>query len=441
MSVYGAMNTAVSGLGAQSSALANISDNIANSRTTGYKRVDTAFSTLVTSSDQNQHQAGGVRARPSFRNDVQGNMEQSQVNTHLGVTGKGYFSVSQPESLDPDSGAVNFKPSSFYTRAGDFEMDQNGYLVNSSGYYLNGWDVNPENGVADTAAVKPIRVSQLQDSPVATTNIQYAANLPSQVDINTELPANSIQIYDSVGNERNLDLNWEKTANDQWTLNIAPAGDVSHDQFGPIVFNFDKGRIDSINASGADGSGPNNGQVGLVPPSGNGEPAELAFSLDFGGGVGDQDVVLNMGTYGEANGTTQFTGTELQLNSLDQNGVPPGAFKDLIVDDAGYVNLNYDNGQTKTYFQVPLTQFNNPNGLTRLDGNAFQQSPNSGVPRLNPPGLGSNGTISSQTLEASNVDISDEFTKMITAQRTYSANSKVITTADEMLAEVINIKR
>lgn len=437
MSVYGAMNTAVSGLGAQSSALANISDNIANSRTTGYKRVDTAFSTLVTSSDQNQHQAGGVRARPSFRNDVQGNMEQSQINTHLGVTGKGYFSVSQPESVDPNSGEVNFKPSSFYTRAGDFEVDENGYLVNSSGYHLNGWDVDPGTGVANTADVKPIQISQLQDSPVPTSNIQYAANLPSQLDPSTTLPANSIQIYDSVGNQRNLDLVWSKTATDNiWELSInSPDGTPA--SYGPVEFEFDNGRIA---ANGVDTSADPN----ITPPATQaaGDPAEITLQgLDFGAGIDAQDITINLGNFEQANGTTQYTGTELQLNSLDQNGVPPGAFKELYVDDAGYVNLNYDNGQTKTYFQVPLTQFNNPNGLTRLDGNAFQQSPDSGVPRLNPPGLGSNGTISSQTLEASNVDISDEFTKMITAQRTYSANSKVITTADEMLAEVINIKR
>ncbi|MGM0562135.1 MAG: flagellar hook protein FlgE [Pseudomonadota bacterium] len=435
MSVYGAMNTAVSGLGAQSSALGNISDNIANSRTTGYKRIDTAFSTLVTSSDQNQHQAGGVRARPGYRHDIQGNMEQSQVSTHVGVTGSGFFSVSQPESTDPDSGAVNFKPSSFYTRAGDFEVDKNGYLVNSSGYFLNGWDVDPGTGVANTADVKPIQISQLQDSPVPTSNIQYAANLPSQVDPDTTLPPNSIQVYDSVGNERNLDLEWRKTTTDNiWELTIN-SPDGTPGSYGPIEFEFDDGRIDNVDILGAANvSGP--------PSTADGDPVELTIEdLNFGAGIADQDITINLGNFGQASGTTQFTGSELQLNSLDQNGVPPGAFKDLEIDESGYVNLNYDNGQTKTYFQVPLTQFNNPNGLKRLDGNAFQQSADSGVPRLNPPGLGSNGTISAQTLEASNVDISDEFTKMITAQRTYSANSKVISTSDEMLAEVINIKR
>lgn len=431
MSIFSALNTAVTGLNAQSNAMSNISDNIANTRTVGYKRVDTNFSTLVTSSDSRYHQSGGVRAAPAFMHDVQGNMQQSQVNSHIAVTGSGFFSVSLPERIDPTNNSVSFRNTNYYTRAGDFTLDKNGFMVNSSGYYLNGWPVDASTGVTNTAATQPIRISQLLDSPVATDNVQYAANLPALVDDGTELPPNSIQIFDAVGNQRTLQFVWTKNGADEWELQIDAPGSTPA-SFGPVTATFDQGRITALTGGGG---------VTVPGTQTTGEPMDLGLTLDYGAGIGTQTLNLNLGSFGNSDGTTQFTGSELVLNSFDQNGVPPGSFKSINIDQNGYVKLNYDNGQTKTFFQIPLVQFYNPNGLQRLDGNAFQATPDSGVARSNPPGLGSNGTLVSNAVEAANVEISDEFSKMIVAQRTYSANARVISTSDEILAEVINLRR
>lgn len=431
MSIFSAMNTAVSGLSAQSSAMSNISDNIANTRTVGYKRVDTDFSTLVTDSSSQFHQSGGVRALPSFRNDVQGNTQQTQIGTNLAISGSGFFAVSLPERVKAGNDTMTFSNNQYYTRSGDFSLDKNGYLVNSGGYYLDGWSVDPDTGIANTATTAPIRISQLLDAPVATTSVNYAANLPALVDDGTELPPNSIQIYDSVGNERTLNFNWTKNGADEWVLDIE-APDSTSDTLGPVTVSFDQGRIVDITGGGG---------VSFSGSTGDGDPIDVAFDLDYGDGIGSQSVTLNLGSFQRADGTTQFTGTELALNSLEQNGVAPGSFKSVEIDKHGYVNLNFTNGETKTYFQVPLVQFYNPNGLQRLDGNAFQATVESGNARFNAPGVGGGGSVLGNTVEASNVDIADEFSKMIVAQRTYSANSRVISASDEMLNEVINLRR
>ena len=138
---------------------------------------------------------------------------------------------------------------------------------------------------------------------------------------------------------------------------------------------------------------------------------------------------------------TQFADTEIQVSTLQQNGIPRGAFQSLSIDKNGFVSLNYDNGSSKTFYQVPITLFNAPNNLQRQEGNAFSQTIDSGIPRDNVPGDLGAGNIVGNALEASNVDIASEFAKMIKYQRTYSANARVISTGSSMLEEIINVVR
>jgi len=168
--------------------------------------------------------------------------------------------------------------------------------------------------------------------------------------------------------------------------------------------------------------------------------ATITFAPNFLG-AGSQTVTLDLGTYGATGGITQFADTDLQVTTLQQNGIPRGSFQSLGIDKNGFVSLNYDNGSSKIFYQVPIVQFYAPNNLQRAEGNAFSQTIDSGTPRYSSSGKLGAGNITGNALEASNVDIASEFSKMITYQRTYSANARVISTGSSMLEEIINVVR
>src|SRR5262245_8734344 len=220
MSILGAMFTAVSGVNAQSRSLGHISDNIANSQTTGYKRVETRFETLITVSNQNLHSPGGVIASPYYANGVQGNITQTQNNTNLAVTGNGFFVVSR--ATNQTATQTTFEALRYYTRAGDFEVNRDGYLVNNGNYYLNGWTVDPETGVADTSVVSPIRISQVMDQPTPTSEIEFVGNLPANSEVNPQTPISptSVQVCDALGKPHSVSLAWTKRADNLWMLDI-----------------------------------------------------------------------------------------------------------------------------------------------------------------------------------------------------------------------------
>src|SRR6476620_8613498 len=181
MSLFGAMNTAISGLTAQSSAFGNISDNVANSQTVGFKRVDTNFIDYLTTSSAAHNDPGAVVATPKYVNNVQGTITQTDNALGLAIAGQGFFAVSQ------QNGAANnvttFDPQQYYTRAGDFQMDKNGYLVNSAGKFLNGWPIttDPNTGIStlNQNMLTPIQVSQGVYNPINTSTVTLSANLPA----------------------------------------------------------------------------------------------------------------------------------------------------------------------------------------------------------------------------------------------------------------------
>jgi flagellar hook protein FlgE len=202
------MNTAISGLSAQSSAFGNISDNVANSQTVGYKRVDTAFIDYLTTSTASVNIPGAVVARPDYVNNVEGTITQTDNTLGLAVTGQGFFAVSK------QAGTVNslpaFETQQEYTRAGDFQMDKNGYLVNSAGLFLNGWQVDLATGVVNQNTLTPIRVSQTVFNPIATGNVSISANLPATPAPGTATTGNPIQsdidVYDAMGTAHTVTL-------------------------------------------------------------------------------------------------------------------------------------------------------------------------------------------------------------------------------------------
>lgn len=445
MSLYAALQVAVGGLSAQSSSIGNISDNLANAQTTGYKAIETRFESLVTQSSQTSNDPGGVSASPYYTNSEQGNLIQSSSSTALAISGSGYFPV-RSAVVDAD-GTTTFGGTTYFTRAGDFNLDEDGYLVNGSGYYLTGYSVS-STGVVDTSSADPIRLSELLDNPVATSDVDYAANLPSSEDVNFVSSPSTIEIYDSLGGAHDMTLTWTKTATSEWSLNITVPDAVSDggspatysDYDIDLVFNFNDTTNSGTIASIADDTAVPASWTVVDNTSAVENLAEVEFSLDFDGS-GAQSITVDFGTYDVSSGVTQFDDTTVSVTTFDQDGIPRGSFQSLSIDDNGFVSLNYDNGRTRTIAQIPVVQFFAEDQLQRITGGAYEQTLASGSARYSVAGTNGAGTIVAEALEGSNVDIASEFTKLIQAQQVYSANAKTITTANTMMQEAINIIR
>ncbi len=430
MSLFGSMTTAISGLTAQARALGHVSDNVANSQTVGFKRADTNFVSFLTDSTQVVHRPGSVVARPDYTNTVQGTIEQSENPIALAIAGQGFFSVALPTGTR--NGLTTFDERQFFTRAGDFQMDRNGYMVNGSGYFLQGWNVDA-TGEPDRTQIQPIRVSDLVFNPIATTSIELSANLPAGSAAPTSTPLN---IYDSLGTLQPLVLTWTPGAANVWTLDISAAG--AGGSVGTIDLNFGAAASTPV----TDGTiGEFTNATGTLSGAATtlGDPALISFTANFG--QGPQAITLNIGAFGAARGVTQYAGEEFELRNLSQNGVPLGSYSSTTVRENGDVAINYDNGQARVIARVPITTFNAPDMLQRLDGQAFMRTLESGEARTTDAAANGAGRLSVGSIERSNVDIAAEFSKLIVAQRAYTANTRIVTTSDEMLQDTINMRR
>jgi flagellar hook protein FlgE len=455
MSLLGSMTTAISGLAAQARALGHVSDNVANSQTTGFKRVDTNFTSWLTRSTLRLHMPGSVEARPDYTNTVQGTIEQVENPLAMAIAGQGFFSVAQARGGQGDD--IVFDERQFFTRAGDFGMDRDGYMVNGAGYYLEGWRMQ-QNGEPDRTTLQPIRISELVYNPVPTSRIDLAANLPANVPNVAAVPAAApwapaeapvssvIQIFDSLGNQRQVTLDWWRLDTDTWRLRITPADDTAPPAggrfvdvdfggtiaAGPPAVTAPPGTISSIT--------PLTGTTGpAVAPTAAGDPASLGFTADFG--FGAQAVTLRLGGFGVPTGLTMYAGTEYSVRDLAQDGVPLGSYSGVTVRENGDVAVNYDNGQTRVVARVPVVAFNDPDKLQRLDGQAFLRTVESGEARVTDVATNGVGKLVTGSIERSNVDIASEFSKLILAQRAYTANTRIVTASDEMLQDTINMKR
>ncbi len=426
MSLFGSMNTALSGLKAQARALGNISDNVANSQTIGFKRIDTTFENLVTSSGR-AHETGGVTAHAEATNTVQGGVEQVDNPLALALDGRGFFSVLRPNGRGPD-GVLQFDRRELYSRAGDFEPNRDGYLANSAGDVLQGWNIDA-NGAIDATRLGPIRAEQTAFQPVPTSNISVTANLPAGAAPGFNATSEA-QVYDQLGTLRSVNLGWSRAdAASPWTLSVRmPDGTLigsTEVEFAP------NGTLAGL-ANGA-------GLTTSAPNGTGGGPATVTFNRDFG--AGPQEINLNLGTFAAAEGLTQYAAAGYELRSITQDGSPPGAFASIAIRDDGRVVVNYDNGQSRTVAQVPVVTFADADALERLDGQAFALTTDAGVRRLARPGELGAARLETGAVERSNVDIAAEFSKLIVAQRAYAASTRIVTTSDELLQETINLKR
>ena len=440
MSLFGAMSSAISGLTAQSSAFGDISDNVANSQTVGFKRVDTSFVDYLTTSNAESKSPGAVVARPDYVNDVQGSITQTDNPLNLAIAGQGFFAVSQ--QTGEVSGQPTFNPQQFYSRAGDFSLNSQGYLVNSAGQFLNGWAADPTTGVINQNALAPIQVAQSSLNPVATANVTLSANLPatpaSGTGTTTSPISSDITVYDALGTAHPVTLSWVQNTSNDWTVSVSapdattPAIGTADVQFGPTASGNDvpAGTIGQIGST-----------TGTITTNGYAADSTATMSMTLNFGSGNQTINLNLGSYGGSTGVTQFAGTTYDLQGISQDGVPPGSYSGVTTQANGDVVVDYNNGQTKTIAQVPLVTFNNPDALQRQNGQSFTATTESGTALAEQVNTNGAGSLVTSSVESSNVDIATEFSQLIIAQQAYSANTKVVTTASDMLQSTINMKQ
>jgi len=432
MSLYSALFSGVSGLSSYSSAMAMVADNITNVNTVGYKGTDAHFSTLVSDgSGASGYAAGGVRANAKQMISKQGLLQASSSSTDLGIDGSGFFVVRG----DPTSSTVMF------TRAGAFAPDIDGYFKNTAGLYLQGWKLDSlgnYNNNGNLGSLEPIRISDLTGTAQATTKLQMRANLMSSETVvvapyaagdmasgaATPQFSRSLVVYDAQGASHNLTLAFQKRGVNQWAAEIyaQPAADVTAPggllASGNVLFNPD-GSLDLAGSTPA-----------LFAP----------LSVTWTNGAGSSPITLELGSNGGVNGLTQFDSVSA-MSASTVNGGLLGNVTAVQISKKGVVSAIFEDGTSRDVYKLPLATFQNPDGLTRQQGNAYTLSGASGSYAINEPGSGGSGMISSNSLEASTVDLAEQFTNMIRWQRAYSASSKIITTADEMLREVSELKR
>jgi flagellar hook protein FlgE len=432
MSIFGALNTAVSGLTAQSAAFSNISDNVANSQTTGYKAVDTDFVDYLTASTAEDNEPGTVATSPEYTNEVQGTITQSTDPLALAISGQGFFAVSEADGTVSGSTAPTFSPQTYYTQDGDFTMNSNGYLVNDAGEYLQGWSVDPTTGVVNQSQLAPIQVNQTQYKPVPTSQISLAANLPTTATSSSD-DSSQVDVYDSLGNEQTVTLSWTQNSANDWTVTVSSPNNTPSSTIGTAEVQFGTNGV----SAGTIGSfGTTTGNV-TASSFASGSPATLTLGANFGSG--NQTIALNLGDFGEANGVTQFAASSYSMSNLSQNGVAAGSFTGITMTDSGDVVANYNNGQSQTIAQIPVVTFANADALQSQNGQAYTATSSSGDAIAQSADTNGAGSLVTGSVESSNVDIATEFSNLIVAQQAYSANSKVVTTADQLLQTTLNM--
>jgi flagellar hook protein FlgE len=445
MGIFDALTTAVSGLQAQSFALQNISGNIANSQTVGYKETDTAFDALVSQAALGEQTSGGVFATSVASNGVQGTIQNETVATDMAINGQGYFVVTQPTG---NSGTTpQFSGVNDYTRRGDFQMDSNGYMVNGAGYYLMGIPVDPATGAPTSSSPQVLQFNNNFLPAQATNSISYAANLPSAPPTgvlnpatfnvnpldaasggtgtvegqdattftNASLDGGSVTAYDSLGNPVNVQLRWAETASSGGTSSWQLFYQTNSSASGTQVAWQNVGTTFTFNSSGQ-----------LTSPT--------SSSLSLTGLAVNGDTVGNV-TLNYGSNLTQFASTtgSVQVNSLTQNGFGAGSLQSLSVAQ-GQIVGSFSNGQTVALADVTVATFNGQDSLQSLNGEAFAATPESGNPNFS-----GTGSVVGSSLEASNVDIATQFSQLIVAQQAYSANARVMTTADQMIQSLLTV--
>lgn len=418
--------SALSGINAAAQELRIIGNNVSNASTTGFKQSRANFADVyaASSSGGTANSIGaGVRLASVDQLFTQGNVGFTDSKLDMAINGQGFF------ILDDNGSKV-------YSRAGQFQADRDGFIVNSNDQKMI-VNVADENG-AITGAAGALRLDSSNIPPSSTSLVEVAVNLDSSESVPTTVPfdperpssfthSTSLTVYDSLGTPALASMYYVKTAvPNQWELHTFVNGEHLRGPADPATGQFNP---DKISFDGAGSLATINGVV--VPPG------KIKFPA-INTGTGADPMTLSVDLQG-AIPITQFGGA-FTVNSIKQNGYTSGRLTGIDIDDTGIVRARFTNGQNRTLGQVTLSNFANPNGLRQLGDSNWAESFDSGPALIGTPGSGSLGLIQSGALEGSNVDLTGQLVNMITAQRNFQANAQVISTADAVTQTVINIR-
>ncbi|WP_377191539.1 flagellar hook protein FlgE [Ruegeria meonggei] len=431
MTISSSLKAGVAALKANANRLATISDNIANSSTFGYKRVETDFHSMVTSGQGGSYSAGGVRTTSQRLIDQRGSLVTTNNSTDLAVRGRGMLPVRPSSQIAGGSNEM------LLTTTGSFRTNEEGYLVTELGLVLLGWRANSDGSFPpvprDTpAALEAIQLSVNQLSGAPTTQMNLRMNLPATA---TDAGASgntqplSVEYFDNLGKSESVDIELVPTvpatgSSNEWTMILRDSASG-----GAVIGEYTLTFTDSRTAGGTLAS------VATVS-GGAFDPATGSVVVTVAGGP----MEINIGQIGDKDGITQLSDTFAPV-SITRDGSAVGTMTSVQVDENGYVYAFYDTGVSRRMFQIPLADVPNPNGLTALDSQTYAPSRESGTFFLWNAGEGPTGDLISFAREESTTDVATELTSMIQTQRAYSSSAKVIQTVDEMLQETTNIKR
>ena len=442
-----------------------IGHNVSNVNTHGYKAERVNFMDLLSQelsgASEPKENIGGINPQQVGLGSLiasidklmtQGSLQNTGKNTDVAISGEGFFIIRDGDKQ-------------FYTRAGFFDIDKDGFYVHpGTGLRVQGWNARTDqngNAYINTATtIEDIRIPLYQKKPAkATTEVVYQSNLNQAVEI---VPPDAtedqirefiqgppekrrghlttINIYDPEGNKRELRLEIYKVGENLWRgrVNIDNAENITVNVVGP---------------DGVDTNVPGNNQFeigftsdGKIASISDGADTLNSGSLDvfvtfrIPGNPEPQTIKLKMGEAGTVNGVTQFA-SEFTMRAKEQDGYPMGYLEAFTIDNTGTIIGTYTNGVKEPLAKIALAIFTNPAGLNKEGETKFSYSMNSGEPNIGEAGSGGRGKILAGLLEMSNVDLTDQFTDMIVTQRGFQANSRTITTTDQMIQEVLGLKR
>ncbi|WP_172330826.1 flagellar hook protein FlgE [Mangrovicoccus sp. HB161399] len=439
MTISSSLNAGVMGLNANATKLATISDNIANSNTYGYKRVESDFHSLVTSSNGSSYSAGGVRASTQRMIDQAGSLIGTNNSTDLAVRGNGFLPVTTKPEVTVDNGDLSM----LLTTTGSFRTDAEGFLKTENGLVLLGVPANPDGSIPSfsrdsIASLEPIQVNLSAISSEPTTEIKLGLNLPATateeavIDPASDYEHLNVEYYDNLGTTEEITIEFRPSpssggiASNEWTLVLTDSATIpSSTVIGEYVVTFN----DNQTAGGSLAS------VTSVT-GGAYDPATGTVEVNVASGP----ISISIGELDTTGGLTQF-GSSFRPTNISKNGSGTGTMILIEVDENGFVYGRYDTGTSRTLYQIPLVAVSNRNGLEAQDYETYQVTKESGSYYLWDAADGPTGEIVGYAREQSSTDVAKELTDLIQTQRAYTSNAKVIQTVDEMLQETTNIKR
>jgi flagellar hook protein FlgE len=406
-----AIANALSGLDANSTAINVVSGNLANLNTTGYKDIQVSFQDLVNQSlsgFSNATAVSGSTVAQTTQSFTQGTLETTGGEYDAAIQGGGFFVVQEP------SGATE------YTRQGNFQVDSSGQLMTASGQFVQGW--NASAGVLNTTAPTTgiTLPNALTQPPVATSAFSLDVNLAGNAAGNATF-SSPIQIYDAQGNAHTLTVTYTETAANNWDYAVAlPTADLGAASSNPL-------------ASGTltfDG----NGNL-LTPLAANGA---IAIPVTLANQASIPSLTWNL--YDASGNPTISQSAQTSTNiSFTQNGSAASQLSSMNIGAGGTVVATFSNGTTENVAQIALASVLNPDSMQQVDGNSFAPTGNTAAPVIGMPSTGARGSITGGALETSTVDIATELTNLLTYERGYEANSKVITTEDNIVQDVLTL--